>query len=84
MAVRKCALSLLAQVNAACGGDQDGSGLARQSDGLRELRAGIRRSAKALNRASGFPDVEVLDEAGLRERSAVGVAVEIEGVFQIG
>lgn len=88
-AARACALSLLAQVRAACDGD------------LSRLRRVVKLTA-FVNSAPSFTDqpkvvngasdllAEVVGEAGRHARSAVGVAalpfgvaVEIEGLFEI-
>lgn len=88
-AARQCALSLLAQVRAACGGD------------LGRLRRVVKLTAfvnstptfteqpQVVNGASDTL-VAILGDAGRHARSAVsaaslplGVAVEIEGIFEI-
>ena len=88
-AARQCAIALLAQLKAACGGD------------LNRLKRVVKLGA-FVNSTDSFTDqpqvvngasdlmVEVLGDAGRHSRSAVsspslplGVAVEIDGVFQI-
>jgi enamine deaminase RidA (YjgF/YER057c/UK114 family) len=88
-AARQCAIALLAQLKAACGGD------------LSRLKRVVKLGA-FVNSTDSFTDqpqvvngasdlmVEVLGDAGRHARSAVsspslplGVAVEIDGVFQI-
>jgi enamine deaminase RidA (YjgF/YER057c/UK114 family) len=88
-AAKRCAMSLLAQVKAACGGDLDRlvkvvklGAFVNSTDSFTQQPVGV-------NGASDFL-VEVLGDAGRHARSAVsspslplGVAVEIDGVFQI-
>jgi len=88
-AARTCAISLLAQVNAACGGDLDRLVRVVKLTGFVNSTADFTDQPKVVNGASDFL-VEVLGEAGRHARSAVsaaslplGVAVEIEGIFQI-
>ena len=88
-AARHCALSLLAQVKAACGGDLDRLVRAVKLTGFVNSTPEFADQPKVINGASDFL-VDVLGEAGRHARSAVGVAslplgvaVEIEGVFQI-
>lgn len=88
-AARQCAIALLAQLKAACGGD------------LNRLKRVVKLGA-FVNSTDSFTDqpqvvngasdlmVEVLGDVGRHARSAVsspslplGVAVEIDGVFQI-
>ncbi|MFS4580968.1 RidA family protein [Phaeobacter sp. C3_T13_0] len=88
-AARQCAIALLAQLKAACGGD------------LNRLKRVVKLGA-FVNSTDSFTDqpqvvngasdlmVEVLGDAGRHARAAVsspslplGVAVEIDGVFQI-
>ncbi len=88
-AARLCALNLLAQLKAACGGDLD------RVKGC--LRLGVFVNAtpdftqhpEVANGASDFI-VEALGDAGRHVRAAVGagslprgVAVEVEGLFEI-
>jgi enamine deaminase RidA (YjgF/YER057c/UK114 family) len=88
-AARSCAISLLAQVKAACGGDLDRLVRVVKLTGFVNSTADFGDQPKVINGASDFL-VEALGDAGRHSRSAVsaaslpfGVAVEIEGVFQI-
>lgn len=89
-AAKSCAISLLAQVKAACGGDLDRLVRVVKLTGFVNSTADYTEQPKVVNGASDFL-VEALGEAGQHSRSAVsagslplGVAVEIEGIFQIG
>jgi len=89
MVARSCAISLLAQVKAACGGDLDRLVRAVKLTGFVNSTPEFKDQPKVINGASDFL-VEVLGYAGQHSRSAVsaaalpfGVAVEIEGIFQI-
>lgn len=89
-AARTCAISLLAQVKAACGGDIDRLIRVIKLTGFVNSTADFTDQPKVINGASDFL-VEALGDAGRHSRSAVsaaslplGVAVEIEGIFQIG
>ena len=89
-AARLCAMALLAQVRAACGGDLDRLKRVVKLVGFVNSSPDFVDQPKVINGASDFM-VEVLGEAGRHARSAVsagslplGVAVEIEGVFEIG
>ena len=88
-AARSCAISLLAQLKVACGGDID------QLDRVIKLTAFVNSTAdfteqpKVVNGASDFL-VEALGDQGRHARSAVsaaslplGVTVEIEAIFAI-
>ncbi len=88
-AARTCAISLLAQVKAACGGDLGRLVRVVKLTGFVNSTADFTDQPKVINGASDFL-VEVLGDAGRHARSAVsaaalplGVAVEIEGIFQI-
>ncbi|SLN65009.1 Endoribonuclease L-PSP [Pseudoruegeria aquimaris] len=88
-AARTCAIALLAQVKAACGGDLDRLVRVVKLTGFVNSTADFGDQPKVVNGASDFM-VEALGEAGRHSRSAVsaaslpfGVAVEIEGIFQI-
>ena len=88
-AARRCAISLLAQVKAACGGDLDRLVRVIKLTGFVNSTADYTDQPKVVNGASDFL-VEALGDAGRHSRSAVsaaslplGVAVEIEGIFQI-
>ena len=88
-AAKTCAISLLAQVKAACGGDIDRLVRVVKLTGFVNSTADFTEQPKVINGASDFL-VEALGDAGRHSRSAVsaaslplGVAVEIEGIFQI-
>ncbi len=88
-AARRCALSLLAQLRAACGGDLDRLTRVVKLTGFVNSTADFTEQPKVVNGASDFL-VEALGDAGRHARSAVsaaslplGVAVEIEGIFEI-
>ncbi len=88
-AARLCAISLLAQVRAACGGDLDRLVRVVKLTGFVNSTADFGEQPKVINGASDFL-VEALGEAGRHSRSAVsaaslpfGVAVEIEGIFEV-
>ncbi|MEL6619347.1 MAG: RidA family protein [Pseudomonadota bacterium] len=88
-AARTCAISLLAQVKAACGGDIDKLVRVVKLTGFVNSTADFTEQPKVINGASDFL-VEALGDAGRHSRSAVsaaslplGVAVEIEGIFQV-
>jgi enamine deaminase RidA (YjgF/YER057c/UK114 family) len=88
-AARACAISLLAQVKAACGGELDRLVRVVKLTGFVNSTADFGDQPKVINGASDFL-VEALGDAGRHSRSAVsaaslpfGVAVEIEGIFQV-
>lgn len=88
-AAKTCAIGLLAQVKAACNGDLDRLVRVVKLVGFVNSTADFGDQPKVINGASDFM-VEALGEAGRHARSAVsaaslpfGVAVEIEGIFQI-
>ena len=88
-AARVCAINLLAQVKAACGGDLDRLTRVVKLTGFVNSTAGFTDQPKVINGASDFLG-EALGDAGRHARSAVGVAslplgvaVEIEGIFEI-
>jgi enamine deaminase RidA (YjgF/YER057c/UK114 family) len=88
-AARACAISLLAQVKAACGGDLDRLVRVVKLVGFVNSTPDFTDQPKVVNGASDFM-VAVLGDAGRHARSAVGVAalpfgvaVEVEGLFQI-
>lgn len=88
-AARRCAINLLAQVRAACGGDLDKLVRVVKLTGFVNSTADYTEQPQVVNGASDFL-VEALGDAGRHSRSAVsaaalplGVAVEIEGIFQI-
>ena len=88
-AARSCALALLAQVKAGCDGDLSRLVRVVKLTGFVACVPGFTDQPKVVNGASDLL-AEALGEAGRHARSAVGVAalplgvaVEIEGVFQI-
>lgn len=88
-AAKRCAIGLLAQAKAACGGDWDRLVRVVKLTGFVNSTADFTQQPQVVNGASDFL-VEALGEAGRHSRSAVsaaalplGVAVEIEGIFQI-
>ncbi|WP_375687329.1 RidA family protein [Pseudooceanicola sp. LIPI14-2-Ac024] len=88
-AARTCALSLLSQVKAACGGDLSKLKRVVKLTGFVNSTPEFGDQPKVINGASDFL-VEALGDIGRHARSAVsagalpfGVAVEIEGIFQI-
>ena len=88
-AAKSCAIALLAQVKAACGGDIERLVRVVKLTGFVNSTADFGDQPKVINGASDFL-VEALGDAGRHTRSAVsaaslpfGVAVEIEGIFQI-
>jgi len=88
-AAKSCALSLLAQVKAACGGDLSRLVRVVKLTGFVNSTPDFTDQPKVINGASDTL-VAILGEAGRHARSAVsaaslplGVAVEIEGIFQV-
>ena len=88
-AAKTCAIRLLSQVKAVCGGDIDRLMRVVKLTGFVNSTPDFCDQPKVINGASDFL-VEVLGEAGRHSRSAIsaaslpfGVAVEIEGIFQI-
>jgi enamine deaminase RidA (YjgF/YER057c/UK114 family) len=88
-AARTCALFLLAQVRAACGGDIDKMKRVVKLTGFVNSTKAFTDQPKVINGCSDFL-VEALGDAGRHARSAVsagalplGVAVEIEGIFEL-
>lgn len=88
-AARACAISLLAQVKKACGGDLSRLKRVVKLTGFVNSTADFTDQPKVINGATDFM-VAVLGDAGRHARSAVsavslplGVAVEIEGIFEI-
>jgi len=88
-AARSCAISLLAQVKAACEGDIERLVRVVKLTGFVNSTADFGDQPKVINGASDFL-VEALGDAGRHSRSAVsaaslpfGVAVEIEGIFEV-
>ena len=89
LAAKSCALALLAQVRAACGGDFGRLVRVVKLAGFVNSTPDFVDQPKVINGASDFL-VEVLGDAGRHARSAVsaaslplGVAVEIEGIFEL-
>lgn len=88
-AAQTCALQLLAQVRAACGGDIDRLVRVVKLTGFVNSTKDFADQPKVINGCSDFL-VETLGDAGRHARSAVsagalplGVTVEIEGIFEI-
>ena len=88
-AAKACAISLLAQVKAACGGDIDRLVRVLKLAAFVNSTADFTEQPQVVNGASDFL-VEALGDKGRHARSAVsapslplGVAVEIEGIFEI-
>ena len=88
-AARSCAISLLAQLKKACGGDLSRVVRAVKLVGFVNSGPDFTDQPKVINGASDFL-VAVLGDAGRHARSAVsavslplGVAVEIEAIFEI-
>lgn len=88
-AAKTCAISLLAQVKAACGGDIERLVRVVKLTGFVNSTQEFEDQPKVINGASDFM-VEAFGDMGRHSRSAVsaaslpfGVAVEIEGIFEI-
>jgi enamine deaminase RidA (YjgF/YER057c/UK114 family) len=88
-AARTCAISLLAQLRIAVGGDWSRVVRVVKLTGFVNSTAEFTDQPKVINGASDFL-VAVMGDAGRHARSAVsaaslplGVAVEIEGIFEI-
>lgn len=88
-AARTCAIALLAQVKAACGGDLDRLVRVVKLTGFVNSTQDFTDQPKVINGASDLFG-EALGEAGQHARAAVsapslpfGVAVEIDGVFEV-
>jgi enamine deaminase RidA (YjgF/YER057c/UK114 family) len=88
-AARACALALIAQLRAACGGDLERVRRVVKLNGYVQCTPGFTDHPQVVNGASDLM-VEVFGEAGRHARAAVGVAalpfgvaVEVEGVFEI-
>ena len=88
-AAKACAIALLAQVKAACGGDLDRLVRVIKLGGFVNSTPDFTEQASVINGASDFM-AAALGDAGKHARAAVsavslpfGVAVEIEGTFQI-
>lgn len=88
-AAKVCAIALLAQVKAACGGDLDRLVRVVKLGGFVNSTPDFTEQPQVINGASDFIG-EALGDAGKHARAAVsaaslpfGVAVEIDGVFEI-
>ncbi len=88
-AARVCALNLIAQLKAACDGDLDRLKRVVKLGGFVNSTLEFTDHPAVINGASDFIG-EVFGEAGAHARAAVGcsslpfgVAVEVEGIFQI-
>ncbi len=88
-AARICAINLLAQVKTACGGDLDRLKRVVKLGGFVNCTPAFTDQPKVINGASDLMG-EVFGEAGRHARFAVGapslplgIAVEIDGVFEI-
>lgn len=88
-AARACALSLIAQMKAACGGDLDRVKRVVKLVGFVNSTPDFTDQPRVVNGASDLM-VEVFGDAGRHARSAVsaaalplGVAVEVEALFEI-
>ena len=88
-AARRCGLSLLAQIRAASGGDLDRVVRVSKLTGFVNSTAEFTDQPKVINGCSDLM-VEVFGDAGRHARAAVsspalplGVAVEIEAIFQV-
>jgi enamine deaminase RidA (YjgF/YER057c/UK114 family) len=88
-AARLCAVNILAQVKAACGGDLERIAACLRLGGFVACTPEFTDHPKVINGASDLL-VEVLGEAGHHARAAVGVsslpfdaAVEVDGMFEL-
>ncbi|ARO13677.1 Endoribonuclease L-PSP family protein [Ketogulonicigenium robustum] len=88
-AARACGLNLLAQLKAACGGDLSRVKRVVKLGGFVNSAPAFTDQPEVINGASDLM-VEVFGDAGRHARAAVGVAalprgvaVEVEGLFQI-
>ena len=88
-AAKICALGLVAQLKAACGGDLSRLVRVVKLGGFVNSTPDFTQQPQVVNGASDFL-VELFGDAGRHARAAVsapalplGVAVEIEGIFQI-
>ncbi len=88
-AARTCALALIAQLRAACGGDLDRLRQVVKLTGFVNATPEFTDHPQVINGASDLM-VEVFGDRGRHARAAVGsvslplgVAVEVEGVFRI-
>jgi len=88
-AARLCALNLLAQLNAACGGDLNKVSRVVKLTGFVNATPDFNQHPQVINGASDLM-AEVFGDAGQHARAAVGssslplgVAVEVEGIFEL-
>ena len=88
-AAKTCAIALLAQLKAACGGDLDRAVRAIKLVGFVNSTTDFVDQPKVINGASDFL-VAAMGEPGRHARSAIsagslplGVAVEIEAIFEV-
>jgi enamine deaminase RidA (YjgF/YER057c/UK114 family) len=88
-AARRCAISILAQLKAACGGDWNRVSRAVRLGGFVNSTPDFTDQPKVINGASDLL-VAVLGDAGRHARAAVsapslplGVAVEIDAIFEL-
>lgn len=88
-AAKRCAISLLSQLNKACNGDLSRVKRAVKLVGFVNSTADFTDQPRVINGASDFL-VAAMGDAGRHARSAVsaaslpfGVAVEIEGIFEL-
>lgn len=89
-AAQACAMNLIAQVRAACGGSLDRVKRVVKLTGFVNSNADFTQQANVINGASDLM-VKIFGEAGKHARAAVsaptlplGAAVEIDAVFEIG
>ena len=88
IAAKQCAINLLAQVKVACDGDLDSLDRVIRLGGFVNSTQDFSDQPSVINGASDF-FVDVLGENGRHVRTAVGatlplgVAVEIDGIFQL-
>ena len=88
-AARLCALNVIAQIKAACGGDLDRVARVLKLNGFVNAPAGFKDQPRVVNGASDLM-VDVFGEAGRHARSAVGMgslpfnaSVEIDAMAEI-
>jgi enamine deaminase RidA (YjgF/YER057c/UK114 family) len=87
---RQCGLNILAHLKVACGGDLDRVARVLRLGGFVNCTPEFNDAPKCVNGASDLM-VEVFGDAGKHARAAVGVntlpvgvAVEVEAVFEVG
>ena len=88
-AARLCALNVIAQVKAACGGDLDRVARVLKLNGFVNAPAGFTDQPRVVNGASDLM-VDVFGEAGRHARSAIGMgslpfdaSVEVDAMVEI-